>query len=138
MMGLNSPKRPFWRRWFGTRSERAAARFLKRAGYRIVVRNYTCAQGELDLVALDGRTIVFVEVRSTEGDDITRPALSVDAVKRRRLTDLALAFLQKHRLLGHPARFDILAVSWPPERRTPVIVHHRQAFDAVGRFQMFN
>jgi putative endonuclease len=133
-----SPKRPFWRRWFGTRSERAAARFLKRSGYRLVVRNYVCPQGELDLVALDGRTVVFVEVRSTEGSDLSRPAQSVDAVKQRRLTDLALAFLQKHRLLGQPARFDVLTVGWPPECKQPTIIHYRQAFEAVGRFQMYS
>ena len=50
-----SPRKPWWRRWFGTRSERAAARFLQRLGYRILARNYTCPHGELDLVALDGR-----------------------------------------------------------------------------------
>src|SRR5688572_8954786 len=99
---------PVWRRWFGTRSERAAARSLRRLGYRILARNVTLPPGELDLVALDGRTIVFVEVRSTEGGDVERPAASVDAVKQRKLTDLALAFLRRHRLLGHPARFDVV------------------------------
>src|SRR5439155_8813704 len=85
-----SPLWPWWRRWFGTRSERAAARFLRRRGYRIVARNYTCSLGELDLVALDGRTLVFVEVRSTATEDAERPAASVDPAKQRRLTDLAL------------------------------------------------
>ncbi|HMC64878.1 MAG TPA: YraN family protein, partial [Gemmataceae bacterium] len=69
MVPESPARKPWWRRWFGTRSERAAARFLKRLGYRIVSRNYVCAFGELDLVAVDGRCIVFVEVRSTgEGD----------------------------------------------------------------------
>src|SRR5919201_5078223 len=81
---------PWWRRWFGTRSERAAARYLRGLGYRILARNYRCALGELDLVALDGGCIVFVEVRSTAQADAGRPAESVDAVKQRRLTDLAL------------------------------------------------
>lgn len=127
---------PWWRRWFGNRSERAAARFLKRLGYRILARNYTCSHGELDLIALDGACIVFVEVRSTEQDEATRPALSVDAAKQRRLTDLALHFLQRHRLLGKAARFDVLAVSWPPDKREPEITHYPHAFEAVGRFQM--
>jgi putative endonuclease len=135
----NSPARkPWWRRWFGSRAERAAGRFLRRLGYRILARNYTCPQGELDLVALDGRCIVFVEVRSTETADPLRPAASVDAAKQRRLTDLALQFLQRHRLLDQPARFDVLAVSWPAGQGQPVIVHYRQAFEAVGRFQMYS
>jgi putative endonuclease len=134
MAGLS----PWWRRWFGTRAERAAARFLRRQGFRILARNYTCPQGELDLVALDGSCLVFVEVRSTAGDDPTGPAVSVDEAKQRQLTRLALSFLQKRRLLGRAARFDVLAVSWPEGRRQPVIAHYRNAFEAPGRFQMFN
>jgi putative endonuclease len=129
---------PVWRRWFGSRSERAAARFLRRNGYRILARNVVLPPGELDLVALDGRSLVFVEVRSTEDADPERPAASVDAAKQRKLTDVALAYLGQHRLLGHPARFDVLAVSWPPNRREPEIVHYPGAFEAVGRFQMFS
>jgi putative endonuclease len=135
---LSPARRPWWRRWFGNRSERAAARFLTRSGLRVVARNFSCPLGELDLVALDGPCVVFVEVRSTGGADADRPAESVDAAKQRRLTDLALYFLRQRRLLDHAARFDVLAVSWPPAAREPHIVHHRQAFESVGRFQMFS
>ena len=131
-------RNPWWRRWFGTRSERAAARFLRRQGYRILARNYTCPHGELDLIALDGRCVVFVEVRSTGGEDTNRPAASVDEAKQRRLTRLALYYLQENHLLDCTARFDVLALSWPAGRREPRIVHHRQAFEAVGRFQMYS
>jgi putative endonuclease len=131
-------RRPWWRRWFGTRSERAAERFLRRLGYRTLARNYTCPLGELDLVALDGPCIVFVEVRSTGNEDVEQPAHSVDAAKQRRLTDLALQFLRQRRLLESPARFDVLAVSWPAGAREPRIVHHRQAFEATGRYQMYS
>src|SRR6266704_1112801 len=99
MPGESSAK-PWWRRWFGNRSERAAVRFLKQLGYRILTRNVRNRLGELDVVAVDGRTIVFGEVRSTESHDSTRPAASVDAIKQRRLTDLALRFLQQHKLLN--------------------------------------
>jgi putative endonuclease len=130
--------KPWFRRWFGDRSERAACRFLRGLGYRIVARNYSCKLGELDLVAADNGVIVFVEVRSTEGPDLTRPAESVDPIKQRRLTNLALHFLKEKRILGSAARFDVLAISWPPNQRDPVIVHYANAFEAVGRFQMFN
>ncbi len=69
--------KPWWRRWFGTRSERAAARFLRRLGYRILARNYTCSHGELDLIALDGRCIVFVEVRSTPSPCTMRRTVNI-------------------------------------------------------------
>jgi putative endonuclease len=129
---------PVWRRWFGGRAERAAAKFLHRLGYRILARNVQLPPGELDMVALDGRTLVFVEVRSTECAEVLRPAASVDAAKQKKLSDLALAYLQKHRLLGHNARFDVLAVSWPGDQRDPRIVHYPDAFPSVGRFQMFS
>lgn len=133
-----SARKPWWRRWFGSRSERAAAKFLKRLGYRILVRNFSCALGELDLIALDGACIVFVEVRSTEDEDVEKTAASVDPEKQRRLTRLALFFLQQKRLLNHAARFDVLVVSWPAGRGEPVIEHHKSAFEAAGKFQMFS
>jgi putative endonuclease len=138
MGAAESPARkPWWRRWFGTRSERAAARFLRRLGYRILAQNYTCPRGELDLVAVDGVCVVFVEVRSTGHDDVSRPATSVDIAKQRRLTDLAVYYLCEHRLLNHEARFDVLALAWPAERQDPEIKHYRNAFEALGRYQMF-
>lgn len=130
------PKRPWWRRWFGTRSERAAARYLRGRGYRVLARNYSCPLGELDLVALDGDCLVFVEVRSTAGPDPQVPAESVDDAKQRRLTLLAVHFLKHHGLLGRTARFDVVAISWPAGAREPTVAHYPDAFPAVGRFQM--
>jgi putative endonuclease len=133
-----SPKLPWWRRWFGNRSERAGIGYLKRLGYRILAKNVRSTSGELDVVALDGKVIVFVEVRSTEGERTDRPAASVGPEKQRRLTELALAFLKRHRLLDHAARFDVLAVGWPADRKEPLIQHFKNAFEAVGRSQMFS
>jgi putative endonuclease len=124
-------RKPWWRRWFGDRSEQAGATFLKGLGYRILARNYSCKLGELDLVALDGRCIVFVEVRSTGSDDPTRAALSVNFSKQRRLTKLALSYLQQRRLLDHSSRFDVLAVHWPPDQDKPAITHYKHAFEAT-------
>jgi putative endonuclease len=132
-----SPTKPWWRRWFGTRSEHAAERFLKRLGYKILARNYVCSFGELDLVAADGDCVVFIEVRSTEKEDLDGPATSVDSAKQSRLTKLALHFLRRHNLLGRPTRFDVLALSWPADRSAPTIDHHRSAFDASAGLKAF-
>jgi putative endonuclease len=131
-------RKPWWRRWFGNRSERAAVRFLRRLGCRILATNYVCPHGELDIIAEQGGCVVFVEVRSTGGDDAERPALSVAAAKQRRLTRLALHYLRQRRLLDHPARFDVIAVMWPADRAEPRIDHYPQAFEAVGRGQMYS
>jgi putative endonuclease len=136
---VSDPERkPWWRRWLGSRSERAAARFLRRQGWSILRRNYSCPHGEIDLIGLDNSCVVFVEVRSTGSEDEQRPATSVNQIKQRRLTKLALHFLQQYRLLDRAARFDVLTVVWPPCCREPAITHYHQAFDAVGRFQMYS
>lgn len=128
---------PFWRRWFGRRSERAAAQFLRRLGYRILAVNHADRLGELDLIAFDGTTIIIVEVRSTSSSDPTIPAASVHFAKQKRLTEAALRFLSRYRLLNHPARFDVIAIAWPEHQREPTIVHYPNAFEATGRFQLW-
>lgn len=137
-MSQPTTRLPWWRRWFGTQSERAAARYLRRQGFRIVARNYSCPHGEMDLIAVLDRTVVFVEVRSTESDNEERPAASVDRAKQTRLTRIALHYLQAKNLLAYPARFDVLTVHYPAGSREPVLTHYPHAFEAVGRFQMYS
>ena len=90
-------------RALGQRGEGAAASYLKRRGYKIVARGDRAVLGELDLVAVDGRTIVFIEVKTRESHDAGHPAEAVDSSKQRRLTRLALAYLRRHDLLDYPA-----------------------------------
>jgi putative endonuclease len=130
---------PWWRRWFGRRSERAAARFLRRLGYRVLAANVSDRDGELDLIALDGPTLVVVEVRSTAGDDLERTAASVDFRKQRKTPAAGVRFLARRGLLeGVAVRFDVLVIGWPPAAREPVVRHYPHAFEAVGRFQFHN
>jgi len=129
--------------WFGPqplgpRGERAAASFLKRRGYRILARGDRDGPGELDLVALDGRTIVFVEVKTRQSDQAGHAAEAVDDAKQRRLTRLAVAWLKRRRLLEYPARFDVIAITWPDGQRRPTIEHFPNAFDASGRWEFFS
>ena len=137
---LVSRLRTAWRRYhsLGQQGERAAERHLRRAGYRIVARRDRGRLGEIDLVALDGRTIVFVEVKTRRSHDAGRPADAVGLEKQRRLTRLALAYLKRHELLEYRSRFDVVAVTWPKGAKRPTIEHYRNAFEAVGRGQMYN
>ena len=128
----------FWRQWFGRRSECAAAKFLRKLGWRIVAANVHDGLGEIDLIALDGTTLVIVEVRSTSSDDPERAAETVNFAKQKRLTAAALRYLQRKRMLGMNYRFDVLAIAWPPEQKKPTILHRMNAFDATGQFQMFS
>ncbi len=132
--------RTLWRRYrsLGQRGERAAERYLRKLGYKIVARRERGRLGELDLVAVDGRTLVFVEVKTRASHDAGHPAEAVGPEKQQRLTRLALAYLKRHGLLEHAARFDVLAVTWPSDARKPTIDHTQTAFEAVGRGQMFS
>jgi putative endonuclease len=111
---------------------------LRRLGYVIVARGHRDNIGEIDLVAVDGRTLVFVEVKTRTSQDAGHPADAVDAEKQRRLTRLALSYMKRHDLLENPARFDVVAVIWPDKGRKPTIEHFQNAFEAVGFVGMYS
>jgi putative endonuclease len=121
----------------GMRGEKAAARFLKGRGYKIVARGVRSRLGELDLVAVQDRTVVFVEVKTRAGTDAGQPLDAVTPEKQRRLTQAALAFLKYRGLLEERSRFDVVSVVWPVDAREPQIEHIVNAFEAVGRGQMW-
>ena len=121
-------------RLLGARGESAAARFLRGHGMKILVRGYRTDFGEIDLIARDGDTLVFVEVKSRrEGT----PAEAVTLEKQRRLTLSAMHFLKAHKMLEQRCRFDVVAIVWPEGAKSPRIEHIRNAFEAVGTGQMF-
>jgi putative endonuclease len=116
----------FWRRLLGQRGEREAARWLRRQGLRILVRGYRTPRGEIDLIARDGDTVVFIEVKTRrEGE----PAEAVTPEKQRRLSLAARQFIKRHGLLDERSRFDVVALVWPDASRTPTIEHIRYAFE---------
>jgi putative endonuclease len=126
-------------RWFarfrrpltlGQRGEREAARFLRRQGMLIVARSDRAKLGEIDLVAVEKRTVVFVEVKTRTSHEAGHPADAVDLNKQRRITRAARGFIQRHQLHDQSARFDVVAVTWPDVRKPPKIEHFRHAFEA--------
>ena len=96
------------------------------------------AMGELDLVAVDGRTIVFVEVKTRAKLASGHPADAVDQEKQHRLTRSALSYLKRHDLLESPARFDVISIVWSSDASRPEIEHFKNAFEPVGNWQMFH
>ncbi len=130
---------PFYKLWFGQRAEKAAARYLRRKGHRILAANVHDGLGELDLITLDGTTLVVVEVRSTSQHDPQIAADTVNFAKQKRVCAAALRYLGRRRVLGRVnCRFDIVAVAWPPTQANPTVLHLVQAFDSTGRFQFFS
>lgn len=121
----------------GLRGEKFAARYLKRLGYKIVSTGCRNRFGEIDLVAVDGKTVVFVEVKTRRFDRTGHPADAVDERKRSHITRTALAFLKGHGLLECPSRFDVIAIRWPRETSRPKLEHYQNAFEAVDLGQTF-
>lgn len=94
----------------GKTGEDAAVRHLENLRYRIIERNYRCRFGEVDIIALDKRTVVFVEVKTRSTDSYGSPEMSITMRKQRQLARVALSYLQNHNLLHRDARFDVVAV----------------------------
>ena len=122
----------------GRRGEDAAARFLEAAGYRIIERSLRYPCGELDLVALDGDTVVFIEVKTRTSTERGLPADAVDKKKQARTTLAALTYLKAKRMLDRRTRFDVVAVLWPTGAAEPEIKHYRAAFQATAGNGMFS
>jgi len=122
----------------GQAGERAAERFLKKHGHRILARNVTYRQGEVDLVAQEKRTgtICFVEVRSRhlDGDACVEPEATITAAKRRRVISAAKTFLAQRRATDRPVRFDVVTVRFAADALGKADIRHfPAAFDATGK-----
>lgn len=94
----------------GGRKEDLALRYLQRRGLHLVVRNYRCRQGEIDLVMRDNDCLTFVEVRYRKGESFGSPAESVTRTKQRRIILAARHYLQRYPS-ALDCRFDVLALT---------------------------
>ena len=111
----------------GKQGERVAEQYLKKKGYKVVERNYRCAAGELDLIVLDRRVVVFVEVKTRTGHGFGTPLEAVEFRKQRKMIQAAQFFLTAKRLHQRDARFDVVGVSWPSGE--PIVEHIENAFE---------
>jgi putative endonuclease len=118
-----------WRQKMGLRAENAAAAHLQLQGAHILLRNYRCRCGELDIVARLGQDeLVIVEVRTRSSDAYGGAAASIDAGKRRRLIRAANRMLQERRDLAKlRVRFDVMLV-YEPASDSPQIIWIKHAF----------
>lgn len=102
---------PSERSRLGTRGEDMAAAHLEVLGYTIVERNVRTRYGEMDIVARDGETMVFVEVRTRRSASFGTPEESITPRKRQRLAQLALAYVQERELGEQAWRIDVVAIA---------------------------
>ena len=111
----------------GAYGERVAARWLSDAGMLVLDRNWRCASGELDIVARDGDTIVFCEVKTRRTQRFGVPSEAVGYNKMRRLRALATMWFAEHPECRGAARFDVVSV-WPQVAGPAAVEHLRGAF----------
>ncbi|MFW6158241.1 MAG: YraN family protein [Planctomycetota bacterium] len=101
---------PRSRKALGNAAERAALRFLKSSGYRPLTRNYSTPRGEIDIIAVDGDTVCFVEVRARRRDEFASPQATVNRRKQARIRAAASTYLARHGLQDRLCRFDLVSV----------------------------
>lgn len=115
----------------GKKGEELAAAYLAEIGYRIIERNYRCVFGEIDIVAWEGETLVFAEVKSRRTEAYGAPQLAVGREKQNKISRIALNYLSEKHLRHYPARFDVVAVKlFPAGTRIELI---RDAFELSCR-----
>jgi len=114
----------------GRRGEDEAARYLSGIGYRIIARRERVLRGDIDLIALDGRTVVFVEVRARSDTAHGHPAETVGHHKQRRIADLANAYIRRHRLQDCQVRIDVVTVTFGAAQAQPHVEHFQNAFES--------
>lgn len=113
----------------GLRGERAAARYLEYRGYEILERNWSCFAGEADIIAFDGDTLCFIEVKMRRGLDKGFPAEAVTRAKRTRYENIAACYLHDHHYCDIAVRFDIISLVVLDDHRAFLRLH-TNAFSA--------
>lgn len=119
---LNSRQR------LGQSGEETVIRYLEKNGYTILIKNYRCKIGEIDIIARDGADLVFIEVKTRSGLGYGSPAAAVTIRKQRQITRAAQWYLAEQQLFDAPARFDVISVLCG-EANLPQIDHINNAFD---------
>src|SRR3954454_7094894 len=115
------------RQTLGKLGEDLACEELRRRGYAILARRYRRRGGELDIVARDGQTVVFVEVKTREGCEYGAGADAVTRIKRRRMASVALDYMARNNLVECACRFDVVSIDVKEEQ--PRIELYQNAFD---------
>ena len=118
------------RQFLGKLGEDLACVELERRGYAILARRYRTRFGEIDVVARDGQTLVFVEVKTRDGDHFGGGADAVTTWKQRRVAGMALDYLTRYRWHDRPCRFDVVAID--VSSKPPQVEVYLNAFEATS------
>ena len=111
----------------GKLGEDLALKKIKRLGYKCITRNYRCSLGEVDLIARDGESLVFIEIKTRKGKSLGYAKEAIDSRKRRQLSKVALAYMKSNKCPEAKSRFDVVAINLSDEGDQIEVI--RNAFD---------
>jgi putative endonuclease len=111
----------------GKEGEEIAHRFLLKKKYRIVEKGFRLFRGEIDVIAFDGQTLVFIEVKTRRGHSAGFPEEAVTAAKQEQIKRIATGYCAKKDLLDVESRFDVISLSYD-EKEGFSISHFKDAF----------
>jgi len=101
---------------FGKEGEKAAVKFLKKRGYRIIEKNYRNKAGEIDIIAEHGQVLMFVEVKSRAGAELGEPLEAITPHKQRKIGQVARGFMAQHKSENRDCRFDVVGIQGDPNQ----------------------
>lgn len=113
----------------GIKGETLASNFLKKSGYTILSRNYRCRSGEIDIIAMEGDYLVFIEVKTRRGTSHGHPLEAITARKQRQISKVAQCYLAENDLFDTKARFDVVSVVMSKSNQAQIEII-TNAFDA--------
>jgi putative endonuclease len=114
----------------GKEGEKIAAAYLRKNGYHIYESNFRCSLGEIDIIAREKSELVFIEVKTRKSGKLGYPEQAVGARKQKKMSQLALWYLQKKKLTDISARFDVVAITLLPEGNEIRLI--KNAFDFIS------
>ena len=105
----------------GRDAEQLAADYLSERGYEVIARNFECRLGEIDIIAREGKDLVFIEVRSRHSVNALNPVFSVNIRKQKKIAQVAQVYLDRHYREVPACRFDVVLVTVGPPSEVEVI-----------------
>jgi putative endonuclease len=114
----------------GKKGETIAASFLKKNGYRIMEKNYRCALGEIDIIAREKDELVFIEVKTRSSIELGYPEQAVGINKQKKMSQLALWYLEEKNVTNFRARFDVVAITMSDDGEEIKLI--KNAFDFIS------
>jgi len=120
-------------KFLGEIGEKVAAEYLESQGYRIIENNYKCKLGEIDIIAVDKDTIVFIEVKTRSSDTYGQPGEAVNYHKQKKIVQTALSYISSKKLFNWMSRFDVVEVIIDNDRIVDINLI-RDAFQYTGKY----